>query len=349
LTRLEGLNRELVQVILLGPGFGESVLVRVPGNPPGWLVADSFLSDRRGSARSGVLDVLEQLEAEPDLVLLTHPHADHSGGMAALVEQFNSRAAFGVLQVDFATSTSARVRRAAEGVETAAALRALTLVQPANRWDLNGPARELGEGTVTVLHPSAMRLGQLLAMKSIGPNRFSSALLIEWRGRSILLGADLERPEWASLLPAGRLQVCNPVKVPHHGSAGAFDKAWAGDKSQNASNAERRMLIAPFDKHPRLPDIDSINGLPALLAEVDQVHLTSLPFRTTPRAAGAVTLMDLRALRDAAARPTLPSVFRTTGPTQATPIEQEAWLLAELDELDNCAVRGGDEHVALLL
>ena len=349
MTRFGKLEPDRLQVLLLGPGFGESVVVRVPGDPPGWMVVDSLLSDRRGEARCAPLDVLDHFGAVPDLVLLTHAHADHAGGMASIVERFRERSAFGTLDLDVSTVASARVREAAQATEARAALRAIAQLPSSQRWDLHGGTRPLGDGTVTVAHPSSTRLEELLKMSSIGPNRVSSAVVVDWRGRSVLLGADLERPEWASLLTADRLCVCDPVKVPHHGSAGAFDKRWAGDRAGDPGNAQRRMLLTPFDRHPKLPDVDDANGLAGLLREVDAVHLTSVPFQTSPTATGTLSIRDLRCARDAAkaTRTPLPPVLGTPTAPQVTPSAKDAWLLAELGTNGVCIVRGGAAHVSL--
>jgi beta-lactamase superfamily II metal-dependent hydrolase len=338
-----------LQVLLLGPGFGESVVVRVPGDPPGWMVVDSLLSNRRGQARCTPLEILDDLSVEPDLVLLTHAHADHAGGMALIVERFRKHASFGALQVGVDSVASTHVRGAAQAVEAAAALRAIAQLPSDRRWDLHGEPRQLGEGTVTVVHPAQMRLDELLKMRSIGPNRISSAVLVEWRGRSVLLGADLERPEWVLLAHADRLCACDPVKVPHHGSAGAFDKTWAGDRASAPGNAQRRMLLTPFDRHPKLPDVDDANGLAGLLCEVDAVHLTSVPFQTSPTATGTLSIRALRGARDAAkaTQAPLPPVLGTPTAPQATSSVKDAWLLAELGTNGVCIVRGGAAHVSL--
>lgn len=349
MTRFGTYAPDRLQVLLLGPGFGESVVVRVPGEPPGWMVVDSLLSDRRGQARCLPLEVLDDLGAEPDLVLLTHAHSDHAGGMAQVVERFRERTVVGALQLDADTTASARVRKAAQVAEAAAALRAIAQLPASRRWDLHGEPRPLGEGTVTVVHPSRTRLDELLKMSSIGPNRISSALLVQWREQSVLLGADLERPEWALLAHAQTLCICNPVKVPHHGSAGAFDTAWAGERATDPDNAGRRMLLAPFNLHPKLPDIDGKDGLPGLLCEVDAVHMTSVPFQTIPVAAGTLSISALREARDAAkaSRPPLPPALGEPTAPQTTVDPEQAWLLAELAANGVCLVRGGAAHVSL--
>src|SRR4051794_23800400 len=79
---LSPLGDELV-LIVMGPGLGESVLVRWP--PDDWLVVDSFRRMTRDTERHPALAVLELFEASPSAVALTHPHQDHSSGFASLV------------------------------------------------------------------------------------------------------------------------------------------------------------------------------------------------------------------------------------------------------------------------
>jgi hypothetical protein len=77
----------LIGVHVIGPGFGESVVIELPGGEVG--VVDSF------APRHGQPPVLDFIRAEfPNLrvlkfVALTHPHADHCMGISSFLGQFD--------------------------------------------------------------------------------------------------------------------------------------------------------------------------------------------------------------------------------------------------------------------
>lgn len=335
-------------VVLLGPGYGESVLVRVPGAPARWLVIDSLLDARADGGTTPVTDALKHFDAEPDLVLLTHPHADHAAGMSRLVETYEERARFGLLDADFASVASGRVQKAAEGVEVSNAIRAIERLPVERRWDLVGPPVALGDGEVDILHPQPTRLKELRAFASATPNDFSSVLRIRWRGRDVLLGADLERPEWSLLPMKDELAVANPVKVPHHGSGGATDTTWMGQRA-DAGNASRKFMLAPYNRNPKLPDLDDDDGLKAMLKEVDVVSVTALPYETSPQALGTQTLEAVITARDNAKATDLPPEFVPVTSPQVVLAPDDAWLMARLEEAGHCSIVRGSASLEFVV
>src|SRR5512142_1036808 len=79
-------NRPVVQVDVIAVGAGDSILVSSP--------TDKHLLIDGGEAQAApaVLAVLRQRSACPlDLILLTHRHADHLGGLRKIVEECGAR------------------------------------------------------------------------------------------------------------------------------------------------------------------------------------------------------------------------------------------------------------------
>ena len=72
-------------LVVLGPGFGESVVVGWP--PDNWLVIDSFQRKGTSSTVHPTLESLERLDAFADAVVLTHPHSDHTNEFEALIDR----------------------------------------------------------------------------------------------------------------------------------------------------------------------------------------------------------------------------------------------------------------------
>lgn len=76
---------EEIEISILGPGFGESVLIH-PGAGR-WLIFDSCIDARHG--RPAALNYLDTLGVPPAavaLIVATHWHADHIRGLASMVE-----------------------------------------------------------------------------------------------------------------------------------------------------------------------------------------------------------------------------------------------------------------------
>ncbi len=78
-----------IEVTVIGPGFGESILVHV-GNGR-WLIIDSCVDTRAKDEYPAALSYLEAIGVDPaqqvDLVLATHWHQDHVRGLARIVQR----------------------------------------------------------------------------------------------------------------------------------------------------------------------------------------------------------------------------------------------------------------------
>src|SRR6266478_4907602 len=77
----DALDAERLYLFVVGPGVGESILVRAP--PNNWLVVDGC---RVGDEGSAPVTLLKRYGARlVDGVVLTHPHLDHARGLVELL------------------------------------------------------------------------------------------------------------------------------------------------------------------------------------------------------------------------------------------------------------------------
>src|SRR5215471_907197 len=199
-----------LRVTFLDVGQGDAILVEVPEGP-------RFLVDG-GPAGNQRLDVGERVLApflwnrptqRLDVVALTHPDSDHSGGLRAVLTRFgvhefweNGR---------WVTGTEETLR----AVERSGACRRI-LVAGQRLW--------LGSALLTVLNPDGSR--PLDEPPPEGQNEESLVLRLDWLGFSLLLTGDLGGPGEERLLADHAPVRALALKVGHHGSryssTGAF-------------------------------------------------------------------------------------------------------------------------------
>jgi competence protein ComEC len=129
-----------------------------------------------------------------DVVVATHAHEDHSGGIAALMENFRPR------ELWVGTNPAPAL------IERAGQLHIRTVaMHAAASFDYSG-------ARIEVLSPPAD-----YAAKAPG-NNDSLAFRIGYGARSFLLTGDMERPMEQRLLDDQRLRHADVLKVGHHGS-----------------------------------------------------------------------------------------------------------------------------------
>lgn len=137
-----------------------------------------------------------------DYVVLTHPHQDHAGGLAAVIENFPVGSLLGPepagkleAQLPQLSQTTSRHHLQWQG-----------LLRDA-RW-------RLGLATVEVLNPPQTILGPFGHI-----NNRSVVLRVRWEDHAVLLAGDVERPAERDLARDCTALKSDILKVAHHGSA----------------------------------------------------------------------------------------------------------------------------------
>ncbi|MET9337502.1 ComEC/Rec2 family competence protein [Nonomuraea sp. NPDC003804] len=204
----------LAAVLVAGP-------VIAPWPPPGWLFVacdvgqGDALAVAAGQGRAVVIDTgpdptlvdrcLRDLAVrEIPLLILTHPHRDHVGGLDGVFRSGRRVGAVIVSPGRAPVGESARIsrdlsrRRIPEWVAA-----------PGARW-------RFGPSELNVLGPAPGSLPSGPGEGSVINNE-SVVLLVRWAAGSMLLSGDVETEAQVQLLRAG-LPRADLIKVPHHGS-----------------------------------------------------------------------------------------------------------------------------------
>jgi beta-lactamase superfamily II metal-dependent hydrolase len=274
-----------IEVTVLGPGFGECIIVHYGENR--WFIVDSCIE--RGHTNSAAISYLESIDVSPadsvNLIIVTHYHSDHIGGLLSLVAAC-PQAAFafspGAEPKKFVDFIGGFQKSPAVNNGTSELYDSFALIKKRNqKFVLCGANKPLLRDvsvatgikmTVTSLSPSDKdclefldyisrdmpeRHAQMGRLPAPDGNLLSCATWVEIGKRNILLGADLEergRPDtgWAavvnsSLRPDG---IADVIKVPHHGSKnGHHEDVWG--RMLNASDTVA--VVTPWYRNRGLP------------------------------------------------------------------------------------------------
>ena len=134
-----------------------------------------------------------------DVILLSHPHADHIGGAKSLLERFG----VGLLMDNGQDLDSAVVTPILEAVK-----RKGTLYQQAQR----GQELNLGDGVILhILAPTEKAVSDRI-------NDASMVVRVEYGRTAFLFTGDAEASEEAEIVRSGQTLGSDVLKVGHHGS-----------------------------------------------------------------------------------------------------------------------------------
>lgn len=178
-----------VQVTFLNVGQGDAILIRAPEGQTALIDAGPGVDLSAALARWGV-DTL-------DLVIASHPHADHIGGMQQVLERTPVR--FYMDNGQAHTTTTYMV----------------VMQELQRRTDityLEAVPRTLQLGSVTI------RILPLPAYSGSNLNNRSVGVVVEYGEFRAFLSGDSERPELQHFMQVGAVPDVTLLKAPHHGS-----------------------------------------------------------------------------------------------------------------------------------
>lgn len=190
----------------LNVGQGDAAVLRTPAGH--WIVVDAGPAGERSDAgRRVVAPFLARQGARTlALIVVSHEHADHLGGVPALLDRFPTGLVLepGDLVPD-SRYTTFLSKLQEKGI-------AWHPGRTGERFTLDGV-------TFTVLHPSSAWAGW---GKDV--NEDSLVLLVEYGAFQALLAGDAGFPAESAM--AGALRPVDVLKVGHHGSRGSTGESW---------------------------------------------------------------------------------------------------------------------------
>lgn len=251
-ARNAGAPRGVLRVTMLDVGQGDAILVDLPDGQAMLIDAGGLVGSPVDVGARVVAPVLRaRRRSELAIVVLSHPHPDHYGGLAAATERVRVGEAWDTGQSD---EESGAARAAIAVLERGGAV--------VRRPEALCGAREIGGATIEVLAPCPR------FDPDHGPNDNSLVIRVRYGRRVFLFVGDAERHEEEALVRRyGAGLAADVLKVGHHGSAtstsAAFLAAVRPEIALVSCGARNRF------GHPRAQTLTSLAGAGAFTARTD--------------------------------------------------------------------------------
>jgi competence protein ComEC len=199
------LGNEL-RITFLSVGHGDAAVVQMPGNRAVLIDGGGAITGEFDVGRQVVAPALRALGVSRlDAIVLSHPHPDHAGGLAHVLESF---------EVGELWDSGRPFGRGAQGLERVLRERPV----PRRIFRAGAPPVRFGDVEIDVLHPLLPTDEPEPYYGELGENDNSLTLVVRYGRFRALFPGDLEAEGEEVLLESRRLEPVAVLKSPHHGS-----------------------------------------------------------------------------------------------------------------------------------
>lgn len=272
--RVENSPPESITVRLLPVGMGDCILLRFPDGS--WAVIDCgqkrgmFDPPRLAASFIANEDALEQAPAPVRFILVTHPHADHDGGVLQLMQLLGNRKIGAVYycgeerrsHAGFSGTTSDDGKfsfvNEARGRHQRGIIAKWGILKKGDTWELPMSTHEV---MIRVLWPEKVHPieGKGDALGGDAVNNLSVVIHVQFGKASAVFMGDVEGQVCSSVAREAALLQPNLIKGPHHGAReSALLKVLFGSKKEG----NRCLLLSTDTGKLKHPHPDFLNNVP---------------------------------------------------------------------------------------